>query len=58
MPQLIRKNYTVKHITIVPRPVDSFKIALGSFCPSLKNWNERIPVDTLFTKNPAHYWMS
>ncbi|CAM8942969.1 unnamed protein product [Rhodiola kirilowii] len=44
MPQLIRKNYTVKHITITPRPVDSFKIALGSFCPSLKNWNGRIPI--------------
>ncbi|CAM8936513.1 unnamed protein product [Rhodiola kirilowii] len=56
MPQLIRKNYTVKHITIIPSPADSFKIALGSFCPSLKNWNGRIPMDT-FPKNPALDWM-
>ncbi|KAL9665004.1 hypothetical protein QQ045_020413 [Rhodiola kirilowii] len=57
MPQLIRKNYTVKHITIVPRPVDSFKIALGSFCPSLKKSNGRTPMDTFFPNNPALDWM-
>ncbi|KAL9663530.1 hypothetical protein QQ045_018918 [Rhodiola kirilowii] len=59
MPQLIRKNYTVKHIAIVPKPVDSFKIALGSFCPSLKNWNGPIPIpmERFFPNNPALDWM-
>ncbi|KAL9665257.1 hypothetical protein QQ045_020672 [Rhodiola kirilowii] len=57
MPQLIRKNYSVKYIRLIPSPVYSFKIALRSFCPSLKNWNEPIPIETFFPKNPALDWM-
>ncbi|KAL9663560.1 hypothetical protein QQ045_018949 [Rhodiola kirilowii] len=57
VPQLIRKNYSVKYIKLDPSPVDSFKIALESFCPFLKNWNVWIPMETFFPKNPALDWM-
>ncbi|KAL9663923.1 hypothetical protein QQ045_019317 [Rhodiola kirilowii] len=46
VPQLIRKNYTVKHISLHPEPSASLKIALGSYCPSLKKWDVLISPDT------------
>ncbi|CAM8938224.1 unnamed protein product [Rhodiola kirilowii] len=56
MPQLVRKNFTVKYIRLLPSPDVSFKIALASFCPCLKNWDVNFHSEVLVPNNPAIGW--
>uniref|UniRef100_A0A7N0V4W6 F-box domain-containing protein n=1 Tax=Kalanchoe fedtschenkoi TaxID=63787 RepID=A0A7N0V4W6_KALFE len=38
-PSLTRRNYSIKCISLLPRPDEALKIVLKSFCPSVKRWN-------------------
>ncbi|CAM8938223.1 unnamed protein product [Rhodiola kirilowii] len=57
LPRLIRENYSVKYIRILPSPNASFEIALASFCPCLrKNWDGNFPSEVFVPNNPATGW--
>ncbi|KAL9683554.1 hypothetical protein QQ045_015376 [Rhodiola kirilowii] len=51
--RLVRKNFSVKHINLLPSPDATFKIALASFCPCVKNWDGNFPLEVLL---PAVNW--
>ncbi|CAM8945491.1 unnamed protein product [Rhodiola kirilowii] len=56
VPRLIRENFSVKYILLLPRPDASFKKALSSFCPCLKEWDGIFPPEVFFPNNPAVCW--